>query len=66
MCIRARPTSEETITICSWSKRIREEGEWIDFEDFLQRRLGVGITHGISEEYLEQMNRELDRMAARQ
>jgi len=53
----------EMLTICSWSKRIRENGAWLDFEEFLQRRLNVGVTHGISEDCLEQMNQKLDNMS---
>jgi|GEM_PF-3513411 len=55
--------SAEILTICSWTKRINESGEWIDFEDFIQRRLGISVTHGISDEPFAEMNSKLDRLA---
>lgn len=38
---------EEFITICAWTKRIRVDGEWISFEEFLSNQLGKKVTHGI-------------------
>ncbi len=36
------------VTICAWSKTVRYQGEWISFEDYLKRRFGIDVTHGIS------------------
>ncbi|MEZ0258132.1 MAG: CHASE3 domain-containing protein [Chthoniobacter sp.] len=38
------------ITMCAWSKTIEHEGEWLSFEDYLQKRFGFNISHGISPE----------------
>lgn len=35
-------------TVCAWSKTIQHEGEWITFEEYLARRFGLRITHGIN------------------
>ena len=37
------------IKICSWSKLIEYEGEWISIEDYLTRRFHVQISHGMSD-----------------
>jgi CHASE3 domain sensor protein len=40
---------ERFVTICAWSKTIRHEGQWISFEDYLQRRYNAKVSHGISD-----------------
>ena len=37
-------------TICAWTHRIKDDGEWISMEEFLERHLKVHLTHGISPE----------------
>jgi len=37
-------------TICAWTHRIKDDGEWITLEQFLERHLKVQLTHGISPE----------------
>ncbi|HYP15876.1 MAG TPA: CHASE3 domain-containing protein [Opitutus sp.] len=34
--------------VCSWSRTIEFEGEWISFEQYLERRFGIRTSHGIS------------------
>ena len=34
--------------MCAWSRTIEFEGEWISFEDYLERRFNIATTHGIS------------------
>ena len=36
------------VTMCAWSKTIQHEGKWITFEEYLARRFGLRITHGIN------------------
>jgi CHASE3 domain sensor protein len=36
------------VTICSWSRTIEYEGEWVSFEKYLQRRFNLDASHGIS------------------
>lgn len=38
---------EKLITVCAWSRKIKVDGAWVSFEEFLTERLGVSITHGI-------------------
>jgi hypothetical protein len=46
-------------TICTWTKRIRVEDQWMSFEEFLRSRLGMQVTQVLSEEAAqEQLRRE--------
>lgn len=38
------------VTICAWSRTVEYEGEWLSFEEYLERRFGLHTTHGISPE----------------
>ncbi len=38
------------VTVCAWTQRVLDEGKWVRFEEFLDKRLNISITHGISEE----------------
>lgn len=46
-------------TICAWTKRIRVEDRWVSFEEFLKSRLGIEVTHGMSEEAAAELRRQL-------
>ena len=46
--LRRLERMQEMITICSWSKLIEYEGEWLSVEQYLARRLHARVTHGIS------------------
>jgi CHASE3 domain sensor protein len=41
---------EDLITVCAWTNRVKYEGKWVSFEQYLQRRFHLRFTHGISEE----------------
>lgn len=41
---------ETFITICAWTKRVKYEGRWVPFEEFLEKRFRLKLSHGISEE----------------
>lgn len=47
------------IRMCAWTKRVDVGGEWVSIEEFLQRRFGVLVTHGASEEALAIIERDL-------
>jgi GAF domain-containing protein len=52
---------EKLVRMCAWTKRLELDGEWLDIEAFLQRRFGLQVTHGISEEALAEQMKELER-----
>jgi CHASE3 domain sensor protein len=39
---------QQLARMCAWSRTIEYEGEWISFEDYLERRFNIATTHGIS------------------
>ena len=61
--MRAESSQELTdlITVCAWSRKIRVEGEWVSFEEFLVNRLGATITHGLAPDVAQRLDGELDR-----
>ncbi len=46
---------ETLITVCAWTKRVKHNGQWVSFEDFLADRYHLRFTHGISDEARWQM-----------
>lgn len=53
---------EHFVRIYAWSKTIQHEGEWITFEQYLERRFGISATHGISRAESERIHRELEAL----
>lgn len=47
------------VTMCAWTKRVRHDGVWVDFDIYLEKRFGVRVTHGMSEEVAAQMRLEM-------
>ena len=44
------------VRVCSWSKTVAYEDEWISYDEYLRRRFKVDITHTISpDEYAKLM-----------
>lgn len=43
-----------TISLCAWTKRVWEDGEWISLERFLHRALGKSVSHGMSPQAYQQ------------
>lgn len=41
---------ETMITVCAWTKRVKYNGRWISFEDYLHNRFHLQFTHSISED----------------
>ena len=41
---------ENIVKVCAWTNQIEIDGKWVTIEEFLQRILGVKITHGMAEE----------------
>ncbi len=49
----------QIVTICAWTGQVKFEGELIRMEDYLQRRFGVSISHGLSKEAAAKMIQEI-------
>jgi CHASE3 domain sensor protein len=46
---------QQVVTICAWTGRIQYEGQWIRLDEYLQRRFGLSVSHGLSQEAAEKM-----------
>jgi CHASE3 domain sensor protein len=49
----------QIVTICAWTGQVQFEGEWIRLEDYLKRRFGVSVSHGLSKEAAAKMIGEI-------
>ncbi len=45
--------------VCAWTKRIKIDGRWISFDEFLTSKLHVSVSHGISPEAYEEIKKSL-------
>jgi CHASE3 domain sensor protein len=41
---------QHMVTICAWTGQVYYEGQWIRMDEYLQRRFGLSISHGLSKE----------------
>ena len=54
----------ELQVVCAWTNRIRYDGKWVRFEEFLRSNLQLRFSHGISDEALAEMRKKLDENTA--
>lgn len=57
-----REEYERYVAMCAWTRRIQWEGTWISVEEFLERRFGLTVSHGISEEALAEQLAVLEHL----
>jgi CHASE3 domain sensor protein len=53
---------QQVVTICAWSGQVKYEGGWIRLDEYLQRRFGLSITHGLSKEAAAKMAAEIESL----
>ncbi len=41
---------QRVVTICAWTGLVKYEGQWIRMDEYLQRRFGLSVSHGLSQE----------------
>lgn len=46
---------DRLLTVCAWTKQIRVGGEWLSFEDFIEAKLGLRISHGMHPDIATQL-----------
>ena len=51
----------QIVTVCAWTGQVQFEGKWIRLEDYLKRRFGVSVSHGLSQEAAAEMIQEMRR-----
>jgi CHASE3 domain sensor protein len=54
----------QIVTVCAWTGQVQFEGKWIRLEDYLQRRFGVSVSHGLSNEAAAKMIQEIQQVKA--
>lgn len=54
----------QIVTVCAWTGQVQYEGEWIRLEDYLKRRFGVSVSHGLSKEAAAKMVQEIKQTNA--
>jgi hypothetical protein len=60
----ARKLQDQLQVVCAWTNRIKIEGKWMTFEQFLQKHLHLKLTHGISPEAMDRFAMEIEKAAA--
>lgn len=50
---------EKLVTVCAWTQRVKWQGRWISFEEYLQQRFNLHFTHGISDDAAQHMREEI-------
>ena len=50
---------QQVVPVCAWTGRIQYEGQWIRLDEYLQRRFGLSVSHGLSKEAAEKMAAEI-------
>jgi len=56
---------EDFVTFCAWTGRVRWKDQWVSVEPFLHERYGLTISHGISEEGLAKLMKDVPREGQR-
>jgi K+-sensing histidine kinase KdpD len=59
----AQKLQSQLQVVCAWTHRIKVEGKWMTFEEFLQKHLHVQLTHGMSPEAVDKFAREIEGKA---
>jgi CHASE3 domain sensor protein len=50
---------QQVVIICAWTGQVKYEGQWIRLDEYLQRRFGLSVSHGLSKEAAEKMIAEI-------
>jgi CHASE3 domain sensor protein len=50
---------QQMVTICAWTGRVKHEGQWLRLDEYLHRRFGLSVSHGLSKEAEAQIASEI-------
>jgi CHASE3 domain sensor protein len=50
---------QKVVTVCAWTGQVKFEGQWIRLDEYLQRRFGLFVSHGLSKEAAAKMIQEV-------
>jgi len=51
---------QQFVTICAWTGQVKDGEDWIRLDEYLQRRFGLAVSHGVSREAALKMMREME------
>ena len=51
---------QQFVTICAWTGQVKDGDDWIRLDEYLQRRFGLSVSHGVSREAALKMMHEMD------
>jgi CHASE3 domain sensor protein len=57
---------QQFVTICAWTGQVKDGDSWIRLDQYLQRRFGLSVSHGVSRDAALKMIREMEAREARQ
>jgi hypothetical protein len=52
---------KKMVTMCAWTGKVKLDGRWVRVEEFLNKKYGVEVSHGISEEAVAIMESRMAR-----
>lgn len=52
---------QNLVTMCAWSGKIEIEGEWVRIEEYLRRKFGIQVTHGIAPDIAESLLKDIKK-----
>ena len=50
---------QQVVTICAWTGQVKYEGQWVRLDEYLERRFGLSVSHGLSREAADKMASEI-------
>jgi hypothetical protein len=50
---------QQVVTICAWTGQVKYEGQWVRLDEYLERRFGLSVSHGLSREAADKMAAEI-------
>lgn len=53
----------QVLTVCAWTKQIKEQDRWISLEEFLEKHFHIGVSHGISQDAINGLRTKFDSTA---
>lgn len=51
---------QQFVTICAWTGQVKDGDRWIRLDEYLGRRFGLSVSHGVSREAAIKMMREME------
>lgn len=51
---------QQFVTICAWTGQVKDGDSWIRLDQYLQRRFGLSVSHGVSRDAALKMIREME------